>query len=408
MSQPTTEEAPSKPTKKTANDYAFGKLLGEGSFSNVYLAKDVKAQREYAIKVCDKMHIIREKKAELIQREKQVMTIISHHRSDVAPFFVNLYATFQDSERLYFVMTYAPSGELLKLLNFHKTFNKETCRFYAGEILQALIHLHNLKIVHRDLKPENILLNEFGHVLITDFGSAKIMSSNEKADLPEPEKSNSDDPTSNKQSRKNSFVGTAQYVSPEVLQGKYSIVGPPADLWAFGCVIYQFLTGSSPFNGPNEYLIFQKIIKINYDFPPDFDSEAKDIVENLLRLEPGERLGSRDTDRYTSIKSHEFFHGIDFDVLHKQDPPSFDPPVKKENLWSEDGEYLLPGFDPRVIAQRILSGDGDQPIVWANSSVTSGSKDQMELIKNPDPVEPISSEKIDQPEKSPSSRCYCC
>jgi len=139
-----------------------------------------------------------------------------------------------------------------------------------------------------------------------------------------------------------------------------------------------------------------------------FDSEAKDIVENLLRLEPGERLGSRDTDRYTSIKSHEFFHGIHFDVLHKQDPPSFDPPVKKENLWSEDGEYLLPGFDPRVIAQRILSGDGDQPIVWANSSVTSGSKDQMELIKNPDPVEPISSEKIDQPEKSPSSRCYCC
>jgi serine/threonine protein kinase len=74
-----------------------------------------------------------------------------------------------------FVMTYGSGGELLKLLSTHETFDMDVCRFYAGEILQALRHLHSLKIIHRDLKPENVLLNQHGHILLTDYGSAKIL-----------------------------------------------------------------------------------------------------------------------------------------------------------------------------------------------------------------------------------------
>ena len=74
-----------------------------------------------------------------------------------------------------FVMTYASGGELLQLLKSQEKFDLETSQFYAGEVLQALCHLHNLRIVHRDLKPENILLNEKGHIIVTDFGSAKIL-----------------------------------------------------------------------------------------------------------------------------------------------------------------------------------------------------------------------------------------
>jgi len=75
-----------------------------------------------------------------------------------------------------FVMTLAEGGELLKYLKRQGRFEKIIAQFYAGEILQALKHLHKLKIVHRDLKPENILLNRAGHILITDFGSSKIMT----------------------------------------------------------------------------------------------------------------------------------------------------------------------------------------------------------------------------------------
>lgn len=73
-------------------------------------------------------------------------------------------------------MTFAHGGELLKYLSKVGRFNYQCSQFYCGEILQALRHLHNLKIVHRDLKPENILLTDGGHILITDFGSAKLLS----------------------------------------------------------------------------------------------------------------------------------------------------------------------------------------------------------------------------------------
>jgi 3-phosphoinositide dependent protein kinase-1 len=78
-------------------------------------------------------------------------------------------------------MTYGRGGELLKYLQKVGSFDLTCCRFYGGEIVLALAHLHNLSIVHRDLKPENILLDERGHILVTDFGSAKIIVKKEEA-----------------------------------------------------------------------------------------------------------------------------------------------------------------------------------------------------------------------------------
>ncbi len=166
-------------------------------------------------------------------------------------------------------MTFACGGELLKQLVARKRFGKKLSQFYGGEIVQALRHMHKLKICHRDLKPENILLNDEGHILITDFGSGKQLTS-----IPvvgkytiiyfsnynymmfftlmiatqEPAKGDPVKPVSGR-TRSNSFVGTAQYVSPEVLQGRYADVGPASDLWALGCILFQFLSGHTPFQG---------------------------------------------------------------------------------------------------------------------------------------------------------------
>lgn len=94
--------------------------------------------------------------------------------------------------------------------------------------------------------------------------------------------------------RRNSFVGTAQYISPELLKDKSASYS--SDLWALGCIVYQMLAGSPPFQSRSEYIIFQKIQKLEYKFPDSFDPVGRDLVEKLLVLDPAERLGAADAE----------------------------------------------------------------------------------------------------------------
>ncbi|XP_065580101.1 3-phosphoinositide-dependent protein kinase 1-like isoform X3 [Artemia franciscana] len=313
-----TENLEAPPMKRSANDFIFGKVLGEGSFSTVFLAKDVHTSKEFAIKVCQKRHIIREKKQDYVKREKETLLVLSKNVKESAPYFVRLYCTFQDPESLYFVLTYAKKGDLLGYLNKVGSFEDHCSKFYGAEIVQALEHLHCLGIVHRDLKPENILLSESMHIVITDFGSAKILNC---VEMDEKNKENSEE-DAGELKRKSSFVGTAQYVSPEILNRTRTT--PSCDLWALGCIIYQMVAGLPPFRG-HDYAIFQKIMKLEYEYPDGFPDDARDIVTQLLVLEPSERLGAKDIGSYTSVKSHPFFSGLDFEELHKVKPPEICP-----------------------------------------------------------------------------------
>ena len=169
--------------------------------------------------------------------------------SITAPYFVKLYATFKNEENLYFVLSYAKRGDMLKFIKKMAAKEVDVTQFYTAELVQAIEHLHRLNIIHRDLKPENILLSSDMHILVTDFGSAKIISEEEE----DCEREVGPAPV-----RRNSFVGTAQYVSPEILTNSGS--SRASDLWALGCIIYQMVTGIPPFVAQNEYLIFQKVI----------------------------------------------------------------------------------------------------------------------------------------------------
>jgi 3-phosphoinositide dependent protein kinase-1 len=283
----------SRYVKKGVKDFNFGQTLGEGSYSTVLAATDRQTLKEYAIKVLDKRHIIKEKKVKYVNIEKDTLNRLTDH-----PGVVRLYYTFQDERSLYFVLDLASGGELLGFLKRIGTFDEECTRFYGAQILDTIEYMHKRGVIHRDLKPENVLLDDKMHVKITDFGTAKILEnpkggSGSSAFQP-------DAPSEN--TRASSFVGTAEYVSPELLTDKNACKA--SDLWAFGCIIYQLLAGRPPFKAGNEYQTFQKIVALDYEFPRGFPEVARDLVERLLVLDPQRRLSIE------HIKNHQFFDGV--------------------------------------------------------------------------------------------------
>ena len=297
--------------RKGVKDFNFGQTLGEGSYSTVLAAQDRQTLKDYAIKVLDKKHIIKEKKVKYVNIEKDTLNRLTDH-----PGVVRLYYTFQDERSLYFVLDLCSGGELLGVLKRVTTFDEECTRFYGAQILDTIEYMHNRGVIHRDLKPENVLLDDKRHIKITDFGTAKILKENKDASG----RSTFQQDTSSEENRARSFVGTAEYVSPELLTDKNACKA--SDLWAFGCIIYQLLSGRPPFKAGNEYQTFQKIVALDYSFPRGFPEVAKDLVERLLVLDPQRRLSIE------HIKNHQFFDGIKWGKgLWQQKAPRLKPYV---------------------------------------------------------------------------------
>lgn len=296
--------------KKGVKDFQFGRTLGEGSYSTVMAATDRQNNHEYAIKVLDKKHIIKEKKVKYVNIEKDTLNKLTEH-----PGIVRLYYTFQDMQSLYFVLDLCNNGELLGVLKRMTTFDEECARFYSAEILDTIDYMHAKGVIHRDLKPENVLLDDKMHVKITDFGTAKIL------EIPKERQNDANGSghgpsyeCSADSERASSFVGTAEYVSPELLNHKGACKA--SDLWALGCIIYQLLVGRPPFKASNEFLTFQKIINLEYSFPAEFPEVARDLVERLLVSDPSRRLSIE------HAKNHKFFEGITWGPeLWKQKSP---------------------------------------------------------------------------------------
>ncbi|KAJ3329085.1 3-phosphoinositide dependent protein kinase-1 [Blyttiomyces sp. JEL0837] len=317
--------------KKAPRDFDFGKILGEGSYSTVIYAKERSTDREFAVKILDKKHIIKEKKVKYVQIEKDVLNRVSH------PFVIRLFYTFQSSSSLYFVLEYASNGDLLGLLRTH-VFDPPACQFYTAEIVEGVQYLHGKGVIHRDLKPENVLISSTMHIKIADFGTAKIMATpsdgSEREGVSESQGHESSDPDG---SKKNSFVGTAEYCSPELLNDRAASYS--SDIWAIGCILFQLCSGRPPFKGNNEYQTFQKIIKLEYSFPSGFPQSARSLVEQILDLQPERRPS------FTEIKSSPFFDGmIEWSNLPLATPPNLQPQIKSSSsdaLLSSDEELLM-------------------------------------------------------------------
>eukprot|EP00605_Chrysophyceae_sp_TOSAG23-4_P000136 GSChrysophyteH1.ASY1.ANO1.155.1 assembled CDS len=245
------------PLRPKPSDFDIMEELGDGNFSKIYRAQLKANKVDYAIKVIEVQTVERMKRRHRnihneILMEKRALTRLNH------PGVVTLYATFKDYGSLYYQMEYLSGGELWSHLQEQDD---------SGTI-NALEFMHNRGIVHRDIKPENLLFTADGHVKFVDFGTAKDLV---QTDLNGPE-----------------FVGTPEYMSPSTVGSK--TVGPEADLWAIGIVLYQMLVGYTPFAAPSPYLGFLRT-KRGALREPDFVPEATlEILRLLLTKDPVQRL----------------------------------------------------------------------------------------------------------------------
>ncbi|XP_011628962.1 3-phosphoinositide-dependent protein kinase 2 isoform X1 [Amborella trichopoda] len=330
------------------DEFELGKLYGVGSYSKVVKAKKKDTRQIYALKIMDKKFITKENKIAYVKMERIVLDQLDH------PGIIRLYFTFQDTYSLYMALESCDGGELFDQITRKRRLTEDETRFYAAEVVDALEYLHGVGLIHRDIKPENLLLTAEGHIKIADFGSVKPMKDSQINVLP----------TSNEKAC--TFVGTAAYVPPEVLNSAPATIGN--DLWALGCTLYQMLSGNSPFQDGSEWLIFQRIISRDFQFPDYFSAEARDIIDKLLDIDPMKRPGAG-PGGYTALKRHPFFKGVDWNNPRALPAPKLATPLKSDDADVEDLEWGLSHVgDSFVQNSTSLDGTGG-----ATSSVESHS-----------------------------------
>jgi protein kinase X len=275
------------------------------------------------MKILMKKHIIKSKQIGHVRNENEIISMLQH------PFVVNLVAAFSDDFNLYLVMEFVNGGELYSLLQNRGKLSNEHARMYVGEVALAFYYFSQLNIVYRDLKPENLLIDSAGHMKITDFGLAKIVTD-----------------------RTRTMCGTPDYLAPEIIQNKGHSFG--VDYWALGVVCFEMLTGLPPFyvpEGGNRTL--QLILKSKPQFPAGFPPEAKDFVMKLMEHNVPKRLGCRN-DGVQEILMHPWFAGTDWPAMANGTAPThWQPPSTGEDDTSNFDDY--DAYNPAANQMRLTA-----------------------------------------------------
>ncbi|XP_043700768.1 protein kinase PINOID 2 [Telopea speciosissima] len=359
--------------------------LGSGDIGNVYLCQLRSPavglpESLYAMKVVDREALAFRKKLQRADIEKEILGILDH------PFLPTLYAEFNASHYSCLVMEFCPGGDLhaARQRQPGKRFSISSAKFYAAETLLAMEYLHMMGVVYRDLKPENVLVREDGHIMLSDFDLSlkcdvvpKLLKTKldpqeysqdkeEKCSLPScatpmhpviscfssPSKKNKEGIVTMERTqvdlqdtetelvaepinaRSKSFVGTHEYLAPEVISG--SGHGSAVDWWTLGVFLYELLYGKTPFLGENNEKTLINIIKQPLTFPrigvsssKEFEEMVKfqDLISKLLVKNPKKRLGS--SMGSVEIKRHEFFKGVNWALIRSVRPPEVPKDILK-------------------------------------------------------------------------------
>lgn len=342
------------------------KKLGGGDIGDVYLAELVGTDCLFALKIMDNEFLISQKKLHRAETERDILQMLDH------PFLPSLLAHFTTDRFSVLVMNYSPGDDLhaLRKKQPKKSFSEKASRFYVAEVILALEYLHMLGIVYRDLKPEKVLVREDGHIILSDFDLSLRCSVSPMLQEMSPEM----DPTkieTNRNSenkcmyplcfqptwqvpcftpgllsvkshkhgadmtaqlsplprlvaeptnvRSNSFVGTYEYLAPEIIRGEGH--GSAIDWWTLGIFLYELIYGKTPFKGSTNEESLLNVVSHCVQFPPspDVSSHMRDLISGLLAKDPKNRLGS--VRGASEIKQHLCFKGINWALVRCTVPP---------------------------------------------------------------------------------------
>jgi len=318
-----------KPVISSLSDVRVVRTIGTGTFGRVKFVQRKSDGLVMAMKCLLKSQIHAAHQEKNILYERNCMAEMNH------PFVLKLIGTFQDQNQLYMLLEIVMGGELWSLL-YSKSALQRTqiggikendARFYIACTLAGFVHIHERGYTYRDLKPENLLVDKDGYIRICDFGFAKRLREGEKTAT---------------------LCGTPEYLAPELVLSRGHNRG--VDYWALGVLIYELITGNTPFFDNNQSRIFVKIINAAkvLSFPSGLRPSAQDLIRKLLDPNPALRLGML-RGKWEDIKQHIWFKGIDFPALEKKEYTSpWVPKVKTDlddsNFDNFEGDGHIPKY----------------------------------------------------------------
>ena len=264
---------------RTLGHYRIVEKVGAGGMGVVYRAHDDRLDRDVAIKVLPEAVAENAERLARFEREAKLLASLSHQN------IATLYGVEEDEGRRLLVMELAEGETLAARIN-RGPIPIEDVLDWARQIAEGLEAAHSNGIIHRDLKPANVMLSPEGSIKILDFGLAKAL---------QPETGDVDfneSPTLTAQmTAKGVLVGTAAYMSPEQARGKRA--DKRADNWAFGCVLYEMLTGSKAFEGDDASQTMAAILRDDPDWdalPPATPAHIRRLLGRCLVKKPHDRL----------------------------------------------------------------------------------------------------------------------
>ncbi|XP_061586562.1 calcium/calmodulin-dependent protein kinase (CaM kinase) II beta 1 isoform X15 [Cololabis saira] len=254
------------------DEYQLYEELGKGAFSVVRRCVKLATGQEYAAKIINTKKLSARDHQKL-EREARICRLLKH------PNIVRLHDSISEEGFHYLLFDLVTGGELFEDIVAREYYSEADASHCIQQILEAVLHCHQMGVVHRDLKPENLLLAskcKNAAVKLADFGLAIEVQGDQQAWF--------------------GFAGTPGYLSPEVLRKE--AYGKPVDIWACGVILYILLVGYPPFWDEDQHKLYQQIKAGAYDFPsPEWDTvtpEAKNLINQMLTINPAKRITAQE------------------------------------------------------------------------------------------------------------------
>lgn len=267
------------PSGMRLGSYEILAAIGAGGMGEVYRARDCRLGRDIALKVLPEAFALDTERMARFEREAKLLASLNH------PNIAHIYGLEESNGRRALAMELVEGCELGQRIK-RPPLTLEEALPIARQIAEALEYAHERGIIHRDLKPANVKLTLDGQVKLLDFGLAKAL----EPDMLMDDLQNSPTLTA-AATRIGVLLGTAAYMSPE--QARAKTVDRRADIWAFGCVLYEMLTGTSPFSGDTTSDTLAAVIRAEPDWsllPAAIPARIRELLKRCLQKDPKQRL----------------------------------------------------------------------------------------------------------------------